>query len=170
MAVLGSLEVDGLGQVQLLHNDTGAQVEVVANDLDKLIRVLVRGSVGVDIDRQGLRDTNSVRKLNEGAASEASGDEGLGDPATDIGGRAVDLGEVLAREGTATVSTPATVGVNDDLPAGQTGITLGATNDEEARGLDLLSVSIILGFHFSPFVHLRGRRCGRPGTWRGWWS
>ena len=36
------------------------------------------------------------------------------------------------------MGTPATVGVDNDLTAGQTGVTLGTTNDEEARGLDLL--------------------------------
>ena len=141
MAVLGRLEVDGLGQIQLLDDDTGAQVEVVADDLDKLVRCLLRGAVGVDVDREGLSNADGVRELDEGAASEAGGDEGLGDPATDVGSRAVDLGEVLAGEGTTTVSTPATVGVDDDLAAGQTGIALGATDDEEAGGLDLVAVS-----------------------------
>lgn len=141
MAVLGRLEVDGLGQIQLLDDDTGAQVEVGADDLDKLVRGLRRGAVGVDVDREGLSNADGVRELDEGAASEAGGDEGLGDPAADVGSRAVDLGEVLAGEGTTTVSTPATVGVDDDLAAGQTGITLRATNDEEAGGLDLAAVS-----------------------------
>ena len=142
MAVLGGLKVDGLGKVELLDNDTGAEVEVVADDLDKLIGVLLRGAVGVDVDRQGLSDTDGVRKLDEGTTGEASGDEGLGDPAPDVGGRAIDLGEVLAGEGATTVGTPATVGVDDDLAASETGITLGATNDKEARGLDLGSVSM----------------------------
>ena len=137
MAVLGRLEVDGLGQVELLDDDTGAQVEVGADDLDKLIRGLGRRAVGVDVDGEGLRDTNGVRELDEGAAGEASGDQGLGDPTADVGSRAVDLGEVLAGEGTATMGTPAAVGVDDDLAAGQTGVTLRATNDEQAGGLDL---------------------------------
>lgn len=141
VAVLGRLEVDGLGEVELLDNDTGAEVKVVADDLDKLIRVLLRGAVRVDVDRQRLRDTDGVRELDEGAAGEAGGDERLGDPAADVGSRAVDLGEVLAGEGTATVGTPATVGVDDDLAAGETGITLGATDDEEAGRLDLQAVS-----------------------------
>ena len=137
MAVLGGLEVDGLGKVELLDNDTGAEVEVVADDLDELVRGLLRGAVGVDVDREGLGDTDGVRELDEGTAGEAGGDERLGDPAADVGSRAIDLGEVLAGEGATTVGTPAAVGVDDDLAASQTGITLGATDDEEARGLDL---------------------------------
>jgi hypothetical protein len=142
VAVLGRLEVDGLGQIQLLDDDTGAEVEVGADDLDELVRGLGGGAVGVDVDRERLSDTNGVRELDEGAAGKAGSDQGLGDPSADVGSRAVDLGEVLAGEGTTTVGTPAAVGVDDDLAAGQTGITLGATNDEEARGLDLDSVSV----------------------------
>lgn len=75
VAVLGRLEVDGLGKVELLDNDTGAEVEVGADDLDELIRVLLRGAVGVDVDRQGLRNTDGVRELDEATAGEAGGDE-----------------------------------------------------------------------------------------------
>ncbi len=139
MTVLGSLEVDGLGEVKLLDDDTGAQVEVVADDLDELIRGLGGGAVGVDVDREGLRDTDGVGELDESAAGEAGGNKGLGDPAADVGGGSVDLGEVLAGEGTTTVGTPATVGVDDDLSAGETGVTLGATDDEETGGLNLRS-------------------------------
>ena len=39
------------------------------------------------------------------------------------------------------MSTPATIGIDDDLTASQTSITLRATNDEEARRLDLNNVS-----------------------------
>ena len=141
VAVLGSLEVDGLVQVEGTDNDTRAQVEVVVDNLDKLLGGLVRGAVGVNVDGEGLGNTNGVRELDKAAAGEASGNEGLGDPAGKVGSRAVDLGEVLAGEGTTTVGTPATVGVDNDLAAGQTGVTLGTTNDELARGLDLAGLS-----------------------------
>ena len=39
------------------------------------------------------------------------------------------------------MSTPATIGIDDDLTASQTSITLRATNDEKARRLDLNNVS-----------------------------
>lgn len=170
MAVLGSLEVDGLGKVELLDNDTGAEVEVVADDLDELIRVLLRGAVGIDIDGEGLGDTDGVGELDKSTAGEAGSDEGLGDPAADVGGGAVDLGEVLAGEGTTTVGTPATVGVDDNLAASETGITLGTTNDEETRGLDLESVRICTKDAFHKLENLRGRWSCHQGTWRGWSS
>lgn len=137
MTVLGSLEVDGAVQAELTDNDTGAQIEVVADDLDKLIGVLLRGTVGVDVDGKGLSNTNGVGELDKGTAGKAGVDQRLGDPATDVGSGTIDLGEILTGESTATVGTPATVGVDNDLAAGQTGVTLRTTNDEETRGLDL---------------------------------
>lgn len=57
VAVLGGLVVDGLDEVELLDNDTGAHVKVGADDLDQLVRVLVRGAVGLDEEREGLGST-----------------------------------------------------------------------------------------------------------------
>lgn len=121
-------------------DDTRAKVEVVADDLHELLVGPLAGAVGVDEDGEGLSNTNGVRELDEAAASEAGVDQGLGDPAGSVGRRAIDLGEVLAREGTSTVGTPATVGIDDDLAAGQASVTLRATNDEAAGRLDLESL------------------------------
>lgn len=147
VSVLGSLEVDGLVQVELTDDDTRSEVKVLADDLDELLRGLLRGAVRVDVDGEGLSDTNGVRQLDKGTSAEASVDQGLGDPSTNVGSRSVDLGEILTGESTTTVGTPATVGVDDDLSAGQTSITLGATNDEEARRLDVVDglIAEVLG-------------------------
>lgn len=147
VTVLGSLEVDRLVQVKLTDDDTRSEIEVVADDLDELLGVLLGGAVRVDVDGERLGDTNGVGELDEGTSAEASGDKGLGDPSTNVGSRSVDLGEVLAGECTTTVSTPTTVGVDNDLSAGQTSITLGTTDDEEARGLDVVDgvIAEVLG-------------------------
>lgn len=137
MAVLGSLAVDGLDEIELLDDDTGTHVEVLTDDGDELVRGLVRGAVRLDEDRERLGNTNGVGELNEGSASEASVDEGLGDPTGEVGSGAIDLGVVLSRESTTTVGTPSTVGVNDNLAASETSVTLRTTDDEEARRLDL---------------------------------
>ena len=63
--------------------------------------------------------------------------ERLGDPASEICSRSIDLAVVLAGESTTSVGTPATVGIDDDLAAGQTGVTLRTANDEETGRLDL---------------------------------
>ena len=62
----------------------------------------------------------------------------LTNPAGGIGSRSVDLGKVLSGESSSTVSSPTTIGIDNDLATGQASITLGTTNDEAARGLNLL--------------------------------
>jgi len=147
VTVLGSLEVDGVVQVELTNNDTRSEIKVVADDLDELLGVLLRGAVRVDVDGEGLSDTNGVRELDKGTSAKTGSDQGLGDPSADVGSGTIDLGEILSGESTTTVGTPATVGVDDDLSAGQTSITLGTTNDEETRGLDVVDgvVTEVLG-------------------------
>ena len=51
-------------------------------------------------------------------------DERLSHPTCRVRRRAVDLGEVLAGESAASVRAPAAVRVDDDLPSGQTCVTL----------------------------------------------
>ena len=70
--------------------------------------------------------------LDEGAAGEARADDGLGGLAGNVGAGAVDLGGVLAGEGTASVGAPAAVRVDDDLAPGQTGVAVGPANHESA--------------------------------------
>lgn len=63
------------------------------------------------------------------------------------------------------MSTPSAVGVDDDLSAGKTSISLGTTDDEESRGLDLSRVNnegLSEGLGDS-----RGRWSQRRGIWRG---
>ncbi len=143
VTVLGGLEVDGLGKVKLTDNDTGTEVKVVADDLNKLLGGLVGGTVGVDVEGEGLGDTNGVGELDKGTAGEAGGNEGLGDPAANVGSGTVDLGVILSGESTTTVGTPATVGVDDDFTASKTSITLGTANDETARGLDVVDGAVV---------------------------
>jgi hypothetical protein len=131
VAVLGRLEVDGVDEVEFLDDDTGAEVEVLVDDFDELVGRLVRGAVRLDEEGEGLGDTDGVRELDECAAGELGGHERLGDPARKVGGGTVDLGVVLSGESTASVGTPATIGVDDDLAASEAGVTLGSTDDEE---------------------------------------
>ena len=74
---------------------------------------------GVDVDADRLGDADGVGELDLAALGQAGGDDVLGDVAGHVGGRAVDLGGVLAAEGAAAVAAPAAVGVDDDLAAGQ---------------------------------------------------
>jgi hypothetical protein len=76
--------------------------------------------------------------LDEGTASEFGVDEGLGDPSSKVGSGTIDFGVIFAGESTATVSSPTTIGVDDDLAACQASITLRAADNEESRRLNLL--------------------------------
>ena len=78
VAVRGGLEVLGPLEPELLDDDTGSEIPVLADDVDELGVGLLAGAVGVDVDGEGLSDTNGVRELNQDTASEASSDEGLG--------------------------------------------------------------------------------------------
>lgn len=162
VTVRGGLQVLRLLEVELLDNDTGPQVPVVSDDLDEVeVGDLLAGTVGVDVDGKGLGDSDGVRELDEGSSGETGGDQGLGDPSGGVSGRSVDLGEVLSGESTTSVSTPSTVGVDNDLSSAikdqnrqasqfeststqmaevysrQTGVSLGTSDNESARRLDL---------------------------------
>lgn len=141
VTVLCGLEVDWLGQIKLLDNDTRSKVKVGVDDLDELVRGLGRGTIRINEDGKGLGDTNGVGELDKCTAGELSIDQRLCDPSSKVGSRSVDLGEILSRESTTSMGTPSTIGVDDDLTAGQTSITLWASNDEESRGLNLRVVS-----------------------------
>ena len=59
-------------------DDTGAEIPVLADDSNNLLVGLLASAVSVDVDRQGLSNTDSVGKLNKGSAREASRDKRLG--------------------------------------------------------------------------------------------
>ena len=60
VAVLGSLEVDGLGQVEFLDDDARTHVEVVPDDINEFIGGLARCAISLDKKRQWFRDSNGV--------------------------------------------------------------------------------------------------------------
>jgi hypothetical protein len=84
------------------------------------------------VDREGVGETNGVGDLHEDSRGEATGDQGLGDVSCVVGSRSVDLSGVLAGEGTATMGSPTTIGVNNDLSSSETRVSLGSTNNEGA--------------------------------------
>jgi hypothetical protein len=151
VAVGSGLLVLGLEHVKLTHKHAGAAVEVGLDDLEEILVRLAaaRRAVRVHVDGEGRGHADGVRELDEAALAQTSRDEGLGDPAAVVGRRAVDLGGVLAREGTATVGAPTTVGVDDDLAAGETAVALGAADGEQARGVHVVDglVVEVLGGH-----------------------
>ena len=143
MAEGGRLLIEGSAELQVAGEHAGAEVKVLKDDVAELDVVLDASAVSVDIDREGLRDADRVRELDEAALAELSRDEGLGDPAGRVGARAVDLGGVLAREGAAAVGAPAAVGVDDDLAASDTSIALGPADHKAAGGVDVVDGAVV---------------------------
>ena len=94
------------------------------------------GAEGLDQDRDRVGHADGVGDLDLAAAGGAGGDHVLGDPAGGVGGRAVDLGRVLAGEGAAAVAGHAAVGVDDDLATGEAGVADGTADDEAAGRVD----------------------------------
>ena len=93
------------------------------------------GAERLDQERHGLGDADGVGHLDLAAGGGAGGDDVLGHPAGGVGGRAVDLGRVLAGEGAAAVAGGAAVGVDDDLAAGEAAVGVGAAEHERAGGV-----------------------------------
>ena len=98
-----------------------------------------------------MRDADRVRDLKLGAVGETGGDHVLGDVAGGVRGAAVDLRRILAAERAATVTRHPAVGVDDDLPAGQTAVAHRPADHEPARRIheqvaaELLGVEQVIG-------------------------
>ena len=90
----------------------------------------VLGAERLDLDRERMRDPDRVGDLDLAAVGEARGDDVLRDVAGGVGGRAVDLGRVLAGEGAAAVAGRPAVGVDDDLASGEPGVAHRPADDE----------------------------------------
>lgn len=88
------------------------------------------------MDAQGLCDTDAVCDLHHCSLAESVGHQVLGDPPSSIGSRPVDLGWVLARESTSSVSSPTSVSISDDLPSSQPSVSSRSTNDEQVAGVE----------------------------------
>merc|ERR1711939_1063824 len=115
VAVGGGLLVLWLTEDQGHGNGTWTAVELDLQDVSDVIgsQLAALGAVGLDEERQRLGHTDGVRELDQAALGKATLHNRLGHLTADVCGRAVHLGRVLAGEGTTTVGTPATVGVND---------------------------------------------------------
>src|SRR5918993_1435707 len=129
----GGLLVDRPAQVERLDDPARREVEVRAHDVTDLLVRDLTAVVGIDEDRHWLGDADRVRELDGRALREAGGDDVLGNVARHVAGRAVHLRRILAREGTAAVRRRAAVSVDDDLAAGDAGVTVRAADNETSR-------------------------------------
>lgn len=143
VTVSSSGQVNWAAQVQVADDATDTKVEVVIDNLEQVLITLGGGAVRVDKDGEGGSNTDGVRELDDDTLAQTGGDEGLGDPTGSVGGGTVDLGRVLTREGSSTMGTPTTIGINDDLATGKTSIAMGTANDESTRGVQMVDGVLI---------------------------
>src|SRR5690606_11692057 len=136
MAVGCRARIDRLVEVEMFPDAARLQIHHLAEPLFEFRQIALLGAVAVGIDRQGFRHADRVGELDGAAISEPCGHHVLGEIARRIGGRAVDLGRVLAREGAAAMRGRAAIGVDDDLAAGEAAIPVGSADDELACGID----------------------------------
>ena len=136
--VAGRLTIDRSTELETLLDSIGAEIKYLVYKLSDL--GIAEGDaacpIGVDEDADRLSDPDSVSELYEYFVSDASCDEVLRDVASSIGCRAVYLRGVLAREGTTTMGSLTTVGVDDDLTPRETSISVRTPDDELTRGVD----------------------------------
>jgi hypothetical protein len=130
------LAVDRAQQIERLDDAFRTQVEVLADQFDDHFVADLAGAEGIDHQRHRPGNADGVGHLHFAAVGETGGDDVLGHVARGIGGRAVDLRRVLAREGATAVPGGAAVGVDDDLAAGQAAVAVRAADDEAPGRVD----------------------------------
>ena len=106
------------------------------NCLFDLVITNSAGLMGINIERQRLGDADGIGQLDRAARRQACGDHVLGKVAGDIGGRAINLGRILAAERAAAMRGRAAIGIHDDLATGQAGIAVRAADFKAAGGID----------------------------------
>lgn len=139
MAVGGRLDkpVAAPLQVKVDGNHSGPEIEILLHNAQDLFIWNLSCPIGVDEHGERLGNTNGIGNLNNAAASKPVGHDALGSLSNDVCAAPVHLCRILAREGTTTMSSPATIGVNDDLAAGEAGVTMWAADDEAAGWVEM---------------------------------
>src|SRR5215208_2278701 len=99
-------------------------------------RVSPCGAERLDHHAHGMGDADRVSHLDQAPACEARRDEVLRHPPCGVGGRAVYLGRVLARESAAAVRGRTPVGIHDDLAPREARVALWSARNEPASGVD----------------------------------
>src|ERR1035437_1219688 len=140
MPVGSSLAIDRTPQVKRLDDALRSQLEIGAHQIGNLAFVNLRGAECIDQYANRLSYANGVGKLHFAAIGQSGGNNVLGNVARHVAGRAVNLGRVFAAECTTAVTPHATVGVHDDLTAGQSGVAHGAADYEAPRWIDVVQI------------------------------
>ena len=137
VAIGGGPGIDRPVEIEVCPDAARGQAHDLTQRNLKLGLIHAAGAVQIDVNRQRFGDTDGIGQLDGGPVRQIGGDDILGQIAGGIGGGAVDLGRILAGEGTATMRGRATVGIDDDLAPGQAAVAIRAADFENAGGIDV---------------------------------
>jgi len=180
VTVASTRSVDRSSEVKISDYDSRSEVEVLVDDLGQVGIGVKSGSVGVDVNGEGMSQTDSVSDLHEAPLAKFGVNQGSGNPSGGISRGSVDLGGVLSGESASSVGSPSAVGIDDNLSSSQSCVSVRSANDEFSGGVDndlrfildifrrddflddvlddLLSKKFVLGGHL--VIVLRGNQNG----------
>ena len=95
-------------------------------------------TIGIHIDIHGFCHTDGIADLYQHLVGNTGSHHVLGNMTCRICCGAVYLRRVLSRESTSTMGTLSTIGINDNLTTRQTSVSMGTTNDELTRRVDII--------------------------------
>ncbi len=130
MTVRSRLSVDGREQVELFDDRSRAHVEFAHDVALEFLLVHDARTEGVDVHANRLGNADGIGELDLTTSGQARRHDVLRDVTCIVGGGAIDLGRILAAEGTATMAAHAAVGIDDDLATCETRVTHRPADDE----------------------------------------
>jgi hypothetical protein len=145
MSIRGRFAHNGTTQIQVTNDASGSQIKILVDDFHQvgIIHTLLDRAVRIDVDGQRVRNADRIRQLHEAATAELGRHERLGDPTGSVGGRAIDLGRVLARKGSTAVRTPTTVRVDNDFATRQASIAVRSANDKATARIQVVNRLVV---------------------------
>ncbi len=130
--------IDRPAQIEFLNDPARSQFKVILHELRQRSFADPSGTRGIDEhgNRPGYAD--GIRKLDQTTIGQSGSDDVLRNVPRHVGRRTIDFRRVFAGECAATVWRVTAVGIDDDLPAGQAGVTLRTAGDESSGGIDVI--------------------------------
>src|SRR5580704_4475482 len=138
MSISCGLAIDRPPQIERLNDSLRSQLEMGAYDIRNNRRVNLARAERIHQYAYGIGHANGVCELNFTPVRQPSRNNVLRDVTRHVRSRAVHLGRILAAESAAAMPPHATVGVHNNLAAGQPGIAHGPANHEATCGIDVI--------------------------------
>src|SRR3989338_9000161 len=144
MTVFRRISVDRTAQFEIADDCTRLKIKILTDDVFE-IRICERCRdcpIRVYIDGEWFAQPNRVRDLYKYSVAQSVMHKGLGNPTACIRTGSVDLGRILSREGSATMSTPATICIYNDFATGETLVSHWTAQNESTGWVDMIDRSI----------------------------